>query len=300
MHDIASLDEKYGLAGEIRFAHDASLGTVATIHNTEAAGTIALNGGQVLAWQPVGEAPVLWRSPERRRELFKPERGGIPVCWPWFAQHPSDPTKPFHGFARIRPWRIVSADRVGAATRLTLALVMAEGDRTLWPHPASLTLTVTLGRRLRVELVTHNTGPAAFTITQALHTYFAVGDIGGVRVEGLDGCDYLDKVDGFARKRQQGPIAFAAETDRIYLGHHGTARIVDEVLGRRIDIGKSGSASTVVWNPWVERSAAMGDMGPDGYRAMVCVETANAADDARTLAPGEQHALVAELSLADR
>jgi D-hexose-6-phosphate mutarotase len=38
----------------------------------------------------------------------------------------------------------------------------------------------------------------------------------------------------------------------------------------------------------------MGDFGPNGYLGMVCVETANAADDAIVLAPGETHRMIAQ------
>jgi glucose-6-phosphate 1-epimerase len=68
-------------------------------------------------------------------------------------------------------------------------------------------------------------------------------------------------------------------------------------LARRIRIVKRGSLSTVVWNPWMEKSARLGDMGQDGYRKMVCVETANAGRDQVTLAPGERHLIAAEISV---
>ena len=48
----------------------------------------------------------------------------------------------------------------------------------------------------------------------------------------------------------------------------------------------------MVWNPWVEKSAKMGDFGSDtGYRGMVCVESANAAGNVVTVAPGATHSL---------
>jgi D-hexose-6-phosphate mutarotase len=49
----------------------------------------------------------------------------------------------------------------------------------------------------------------------------------------------------------------------------------------------------VVWNPWIEKADKMGDFGPDGYRGMVCVETANAVENVVTVKPGEEHRLVA-------
>ena len=65
-------------------------------------------------------------------------------------------------------------------------------------------------------------------------------------------------------------------------------------LQRRIHVAKSGSHSTVVWNPWTAKADKMGDFGPDGWREMVCVETANAAANAVTVRHGSRHALAVE------
>ena len=63
-----------------------------------------------------------------------------------------------------------------------------------------------------------------------------------------------------------------------------------------IEIAKEGSFSTVVWNPWIDKSARMADFGDDEYLEMVCVETCNAADDSRQLSPGESHTLTTKIS----
>ena len=77
---------------------------------------------------------------------------------------------------------------------------------------------------------------------------------------GLDGTEYIDKTDGEQRKRQEGPVTFAAETDRIYVDTEAQCTIVDRLLKRRIHISKRGSRSTVVWNPWEKKAA--GSRGP--------------------------------------
>lgn len=258
---------------------------------------VALQGAQLLSWQPRGEAPAIWMSPMERlgrpAASPKPVRGGTPVCWPWFAQHPQDAAKPAHGFVRTRPWSIAAQERSGDEVGVRLSTATTAADRGLWDGAASLEMTVTLGTGLSLALATTNKGQQAIALTQALHTYFAVGDIGDVEIEGFDGQVYIDKLDGNARKPQAGAITFAAEVDRIYDAHAGSAVIVDRGLGRRIVVSKSGSRSTVVWNPWSGKAARLGDMGPDGWRRMVCVETCNAGGDIVHVAPGARHMLIA-------
>lgn len=297
MPDPVSLDREFGIAGSVEFRtgdHDA---VVADVRTGEATASIVLQGAQVLAWSPDGQAPVLWLSPAARFATGKPLRGGVPVCWPWFGDHPDDAAKPAHGFARNVDWEVVETARLDEAVRIVLRLIPQPAQREVWPHSAELTLTVTVGRRLRLDLTTRNTGAEPFTITQALHTYFHVGDIGATRVEGLDGKAYIDRIGDDARLVQNGPVTVTGELDRIYLDCPGTATVVDESTQRRIHITKQGSRSYVVWNPWVEKSARLGDMGDEGYRNMICVETCNAWDDVVDVAPGTDHLLSSEYSV---
>jgi D-hexose-6-phosphate mutarotase len=134
-------------------------------------------------------------------------------------------------------------------------------------------------------------------LSQALHTYFRVGDIGAVQIEGLDGCDYVDKVNGGAVRQQRGIVTIDGELDRIYTGCSGDIEIIDRSMRRRVRVSKQGSDSYVVWNPWVDKAAALGDMGENGYCSMVCVETTNAGEDIVTLAPGDTHRLLTEYAV---
>ena len=260
--------------------------------------SVALNGAHLLSWKPEGETEVLWLSDATSFKKGAAIRGGVPVCWPWFGPHPTDPTKPQHGFVRNRRWTVVSANSTSQVTELTLRTETTPEDAALWPHHAEVSLRFIAGATLCLELATRNTGSQAFELTQALHSYFKVSDIANVAIEGFDGLEYLDKVDAYARKRQSGQITITGETDRIYLGHTGPAIIHDSGLGRGIIVTKSGSTSSVVWNPWEERARQMGDLGEDGYRRMVCVETANAGDDVVRIDPGHQHTLVANIQIA--
>jgi glucose-6-phosphate 1-epimerase len=293
------LNQNFGIEGEVAFREDDRGALVSEIRNASGSGAIAIQGAQVLSWTPAGQAPVVWLSPAARFAPGKSLRGGAPVCWPWFGPHPEDRDKPAHGFARNRDWDVREVNSLTQGTRVVMAFAPNDAERVMWPYDAELILAVTLGERLRFDLTTRNLGSEAITITQAIHTYFQVGDIGAVRVEGLDGCEYIDKTSSDARIRQAGPILIDREVNRIYLDCPGDAVIFDESLGRRIRVTKQDSTSYVVWNPWAETGAKFGDMGEDGYRHMLCVETTNAATDAVTMAPGEIYTLTTEYAIED-
>ncbi len=288
--------------GGVALEQSALGGPVLRLTNDSGTALVALQGAQLFGWTPAGHDPVIWLSPVERLANPpanpKPVRGGTPVCWPWFAAHPTDASKPPHGFVRTRLWNIDRAECSDSQLRVTFSTATTDPDKTLWPGQAALEFTVTLGEQLTLALTTNNTGTNAFSLTQALHTYFAVSDISNVSVEGFDGQTYLDKLDANARKQQAGPITFAAEVDRVYDVHEGSAAISDRGLKRRIEIAKSGSRSSVVWNPWIEKCNRLGDMGPDGYRGMVCVETCNAGADIVHILPRASHTLSATYKVA--
>ena len=291
----ADLNQRLAIAGEVEFTVADHGALVAQVTNAQGSGSIACQGAQVLTWAPTGQAPVVWLSSDARFTATKSLRGGIPVCWPWFGAHGQDAAKPAHGFARNLDWAVRETASTPEGTRIVFGFTPGVEQQALWPHSADLTLTVVLGKTLRLVLTTRNTGGETIAITQALHTYFHVGDIAAVQVEGLEGTEYIDKVvSGDPRIIQDGPIGIDQEVNRIYLGCPGSVAIRDESLGRRILIDKSGSASYVVWNPWAETGAKFGDMGPDGYRQMLCVETTNAASDTATIAPGGAYELTSE------
>jgi glucose-6-phosphate 1-epimerase len=252
---------------------------------------IAVQGGQVLEWQPRGHKPVLWVSKAAVYQAGKGVRGGVPVCWPWFGMLEG---KPAHGFVRTRMWEVrETREDLADTVVVRLGIKDDESSRAMWNHAFDLELSVTVGAALKIELVTRNTGDAPFTITDALHTYFRVGDINQTQVSGLEDTTYLDKVRDFAQTLQTGPITFSGETDRVYVNTAADCLIQDPALGRNIRVAKSGSTSTVVWNPWTDKEKGFADMATGEYRDMLCVETTNAGSDEVTLAPGAKHSLVA-------
>jgi len=292
---LASLNEQFGIDDHLVFAAGPGDLPTVRVRNEFAAAEISLLGAHVLSYQPHGTEPVLWVSSQSNFAVGKPIRGGIPVCWPWFAGHPLDSNLPSHGFVRTALWTVLASRTTrDERTEIELGFESNADTLALWPHRFALRLRVTVGPALTVTLFTCNTGDELFSFTGALHTYFHVGDVAQIAIHGLDGSDYLDKTDNMARKTQHGPVHISGYTDRIYLDTDSECIIQDPVLNRHIHIEKAGSATTVVWNPW-QMAARMPDLADDEYPGMLCVETAKAADDVETVAPGEEHHLTAHI-----
>lgn len=296
--DIRDLTRRFGIDRRVSITEGKGGLTMVAVTTDHASAVISPYAGQVLSYRPAGADDLLFLSESAYYAPGKAIKGGIPVCWPWFGPDPEGKGRPGHGFVRNRPWELLATElRADGSVRVRLGLTDSDETRALWPHAFALTLDATIGAALEIALTTRNRGAAPFVLSQGLHTYFQVGDIARTRVLGLDGCSYLDKMDGGRECRQDGPVTITGETDRIYTGVTGPLEIADAGLGRRIRIESAGSASAVVWNPWQDTARAMADLGDDDYRRMVCVETTNAAPDTITVTPDGEHRLVALYSL---
>jgi len=289
---IKALNAQFALGEQLRFQEGKNGLPVARIDNELATAEVYLHGAHITAFQAQGCEPVLWMSPLAQFQNDKAIRGGVPVIWPWFGPHATDNDKPQHGFARTTEWQVNATKALAdGSTQLQLGLSDTPTTRALWPFTFELSLTITVGAELHIELTSRNTGEQPFIVGVALHSYFCVGDIAHVHVDGLQDCHYIDQLDGNQVKQQNDVVRIAQEVDRIYTDTDATCVIHDEKQSRHIHVKKSGSRSTVVWNPWAEKAKVMGDFSDAGYQQMLCIETANAADDVRTLKPGETHTL---------
>jgi glucose-6-phosphate 1-epimerase len=289
MMSVADL-EKHRIAGAVEFAETRDGLVKAVVSHRGASGELVLQGAQVTAWQPPGARPVIFTSP---RAVFAPGkaiRGGIPMIFPWFGPHPSDSTKPQHGTARTAPWQL---DRVDATGFDGVAF-----DLSLATSGFDLAYRVVFGTELQLSLAARNTTAEPATFEEVLHTYFAVSDVESIRIAGLETSGSIDKTANMSRRPAAGAaLALTKETDSVYLGVPDRLTIADPGWGRRIVIEKTGAASVIVWNPWPEKAAAMGDLGGENWRGFVCVETGNVADDRVTLLPGATHAMTTRISL---
>lgn len=270
--------------------------------NQAAEAEIYLQGAQVARYQRRGQPPLLWCSPSCRYRAGRSLRGGIPVCWPWFGDAARNPEAvqrglqgeplPAHGLVRGLPWQLESVELASPAlTRLRLALQDGPATRAHFPYAFALALVVEVGEALELTLEVSNRDRQPFAWSGALHTYFAVSDIGAVSVSGLEGLECVDTLQGWTRSREPGPVAIAGEVDRLYLGDAGRAAIEDRGWGRRIAVEPRGSRSCVLWNPWAGKALRLSDFEPGDYRSMLCLETARALDDFALIEPGQTQRL---------
>jgi glucose-6-phosphate 1-epimerase len=293
------VNHRFDIQNAIRFEAGSGGLMRAAVSTPAAEGELYLHGAHVTRWAPRGQKPVLFVSSNSLFAPGKAIRGGVPVIFPWFGPRSDGRPGPAHGFARTLEWSVEETRlRDDARVEVTLALAPNETTRALGYDEFHLRFRVTFGAELQMELEIRNDTQASLNCEEALHTYFAIGDIHQVTVSGLEGTTYIDKTDGFQRKTQGvEPMRIAQERDQVHLSTPGTCVIHDPAWNRRIVVKKSGSNSTVVWNPWIEKTKGMADMAPGDWKQMICVETGNVADNTLRLVPGESHRMTASIQL---
>jgi glucose-6-phosphate 1-epimerase len=254
---------------------------------------IYLHGAHVTGFQKNDEPPLLFMSGLSQFAGGKPIRGGVPICFPWFGPREGSPA---HGFARLTNWELAGTTALPDGS-VSVRLHLPKQAGVAEAFTGTVEFLVTVGETLTMELLVENSSNAPVSFEGCLHTYFTVGDISEVSILGLKGVEYLDKVGGSTLKRETADaIRINSEVDRVYLDTTAPVEIHDAKLRRVIRVDKSGSVSTVVWNPWVAKSKAMPDFGDEEFHQMVCVESGNVGQNTTLLAPGESSELRVVLS----
>lgn len=297
--NIEQLNADYGISNKVKFVEGEGGFPLIEVSNEYAQATISVYAGHILSFKPVNQQEdVIFLSSKVDYQPGKAIRGGTPICWPWFGPDPEAKGRPNHGFVRNRLWQMRDAIATqDGATKITMGLVDTPETRKIWDYSFDLAIAIIVGSVLTVELITRNTGEQPFTITQALHTYFKIGDINQVAVLGLQDQEYLDKVDGGKQKTQTGEVTFSGECDRIYLDVQPELVIEDRLLNRKIRVTATNSKTAVVWNPGADVAAKMADLGDRDYENFVCLETANAANEIIEVSAGNQYILTAQYAL---
>jgi glucose-6-phosphate 1-epimerase len=291
--DIETLNSRFSHAGYVTFKEGPEGFPIALITTPHATTAITPYGAHLLSYTFASdENDLLFLSEQAIFKEGTPIRGGVPICWPWFGPDPQSLGRSDHGLARTRMWNVVSSYLL-ADQECSISFELTDTPETygLWPHRFRLILKVTVGKKLTMELTTQNIGETPFEITQALHTYFRIGDISHTKITGLEECNYIDKTDESSEKMEKIPFIIEAETDRVYSTNGGNIVMYDEALNRKIRIESEGSTTAVVWNPWIRVCAQKADLEAKDYKKMLCVETANAGDEIITVQPNRNYTL---------
>lgn len=287
--NAAELAASFRIPGVIEFAETPDGLVKVVVSRAGMTGELFLQGAQVTAWQPAGARPVIFLSSHSHLAPGKAIRGGIPLVFPWFGPHPTDPRAPQHGLVRTAPWTLDSAREVSDGVTLGLSLTIEH---------FTVNYHVAFGPELNLAFTTLNNSDDEVSFEQALHSYWAVSDVERVAVAGLENSGHIDKTANMRSVPPAGaPLTLAKETDSVYRDTPARLVINDPGWGRRIVIDKTGAASAIVWNPFPEKAAALADLGTDNWRGFVCVETGNVADHRVILAAGAEHQLTTRISL---
>lgn len=264
------------------------------INNNFSHAKIALQGAHIFEFTPHDAKPILWLSETSNFKYGESIRGGIPICWPWFGMHKKDKALPQHGFARIAIWEFISSKELENATQITMMLKSDAKTKEMFPYEFELTLVVEVGKELNIQLTTKNLDSKPFSISQALHSYFNISDTKNISILGLKDKPYLDALD-MKQKVQTDELKIDKEVDRVFQEVDGEIKLKDK--HNTLSIINEGSSSVVVWNPWIEKCSRMSAMKKNSYKTFVCIESANAFDDAKEIKAGLSHTLKCTISL---
>jgi D-hexose-6-phosphate mutarotase len=286
MSEMAQLErwKRFEIPGRVSLVEGQGELPKVEVATEQSTAEIYLHGAHVTAFQKKGDAPLIFTSQCSRFAPYQPIRGGVPIIFPWFGAREGESA---HGFARLADWELIETTTL-AAGGVTLRFRLPEvSEAATWP-PFAAYFVVTVTDQLALELLVVNaSADQPFNFESCLHTYYAVGDIGSVSVTGLKGGIYQDKVDNFVQKTESSDaVRISSEVDRVFCDSSGPVEIHDPALRRIIRIEKSGSDSTVLWNPWIAKSQQMPDFGTDEFKRMLCIESGNVGKNRVSLAPG--------------
>lgn len=277
------------LSDNVTIVEHQGVKLVRVIHD-KANAAISLFGGHVVSFQPRGQEDLIWMSQQAKFDGKAALRGGIPVCWPWFGRIAT----PAHGFARSSEWQLIEHRESEAGVIVSLGLKPSEATLAVWPHQFDARLNVEIGDQLKVTLDVKNTDSQPWTFSGALHTYLNIGDIHSTTTTGM-GAEYIDSLQGGKICQGGAELVLTDTIDRVYTQPEAQIYIADKKLDRTLTVENHGHNSAVLWNPWAEGAASMGDMQDDGYLTMLCVEStlhAPSLEAGKTLQPGENHQLI--------
>jgi glucose-6-phosphate 1-epimerase len=288
---IDILNQRYGQSPNIEVVKgENDMPKVVLRGNDSSCVEIYLHGAHVTSFKTKEGKEVLYMSEKAVINKGSKIRGGIPICFPQFAQ-----LGPMvqHGFARQSDeWKIVRTlvDKEKGFVSVLLRLNDTSETRQLWnQNQFQVDYLITLTNRDQLLLdfkVTNQNETDDSEFTCALHSYYQVDHIDRVAIAGLSGLEYQDKVTNSVAKQADELLTIAQEIDRVYYGI-GSKRPSEVRIqfgkgnknsnGVRVELlqeGNNGFRDCVVWNPWIDKAKSMADMNDEDYQKFVCVEPA--------------------------
>jgi len=287
-----SLQKKDSLSNSVSLQADENGFEFLVLTHEKFNAAFSLHGGHLVHFQATNQEPTIFLSKTAIFNDKKAIRGGVPVCWPWFgaAGKSLGENLPGHGFARTSKWAVKNINESKEGVELELVLADTEESRKIWDHKFELVLKATLTDTIKLELITKNTDKEAFSYRAALHTYLTISSPESCSLTGLNE-NYADMLNAGEAKKGNGSLIIDAPIDSIYQKSATAIVLDDKGFNRQLTITNSGNDSEVVWNPWVAGAQAFGDMPDDGYKTMLCVESAITDQKGQTVEAGKTHTL---------
>lgn len=234
--------------------------------------TVTLYGGHLASWRTSDSQERLFCSRDSALDGSRAIRGGVPVIFPQFGARG---TGMRHGFARVATWQLSASGEADGAAYAEFILTQAdlpEAIAAAWPFAFTLRLRVAVkAQTLDLSLSVQNTGEQAFPFSAALHTYFAIEQLGAARIAGLQRVRYSDETPQDALQAEE-LLQFADKLDRIYYQLPGPLTLQAGTATLRLE--QQGFTDAVVWNPGAQDAAALPDLADDEYQRFICIEPA--------------------------
>jgi glucose-6-phosphate 1-epimerase len=244
-------------------------------------------GATVTSFKTAADRECLFVSRDAKLDGSKAVRGGIPLVFPQFGQ--PDKSMPQHGFLRNNYWKVDESSAYDnesvAGISLTLDLKDVKNSRGgKWDENTKFDCSCVFSikveaNKMTTELEIKNTSSSPFEFQTLQHTYFRVEggaafDPSQCYVKGLEGYSVSDKITNEEYTLGSDPIVLVDNVDRVY------TPLADDKDVVSVDVGVGGGkvmkltasgvcnsvatpVSCVVWNPFKEKAAAMGDFGDE-------------------------------------
>ena len=287
-----SLTQKKSISPSVNLQTDSNGFEFLIVEHEKISAALTLHGGHLIHFQRAQQEPLIWLSKTAVFDDKKAIRGGVPVCWPWFgaADASLGENLPGHGFARTSKWTLGKIEESAEGVDIELHLTSSEETLALWNHQFELTLKLSLNAQLKIDLITENKSDKPLNYKGALHTYLNISDPASVNVSGLNDECYNSLED---KRLETGKASRLVDQaiDAIHKKSDSNIILDDKGFQRTLTMTNTGNDSEVFWTPWVEGSIAFADVPDDGYKTMLCIESAITQGKGQTVDSGEKHTL---------